>query len=243
MSEFRGKLVSAIDQTKAMLTSAITDMESSKKAVKVLEKELNDLETALETHDSIMGESQPHGQGELIDGANAIKKEGKYRKPKNIKSSKHRPKVVLGDHEKMLLRGAYYEVDPDTMRPRYKVQDIQGRFNVSSGEMYRILESLKRGLPNRIQGWRRLPLDAGTVPPLKTEDCAPLTEASAYLFETYGRHSYRWQNQSQKEAFESCEAQMGSAIMKKAIDWAFKKGITNVKAIITASYGWEKVRK
>jgi len=69
----------------------------------------------------------------------------------------------------------------------------------------------------------------------KKATLGPETPTSEYFFSKTGRK--RWQNQLQKELFESAEADLGVEAMTRAINWALLKGITNIQSIITAARG------
>ncbi|MFQ5925610.1 MAG: hypothetical protein ACE5IE_06410 [Dehalococcoidia bacterium] len=69
----------------------------------------------------------------------------------------------------------------------------------------------------------------------KEEGAKPssLSPATKYLFEKTRRK--QWPNLLQKEKFEECEQEVGSARMIEAIDWALTSGISNIKSMITAA--------
>jgi len=74
---------------------------------------------------------------------------GKYRKPDIIKRSFHRKPVRHTVLEKAKIRAAYYE-ESVSGKKRYTSKEIQQKFNVSSGELYRIIHAKQDPLNRRI---------------------------------------------------------------------------------------------
>jgi hypothetical protein len=70
-------------------------------------------------------------QVELVEGAKELKKLGPFRKPKDIRSSKHKPPVSLSTElEVAIIKDYHNEV---------LIDEIVRKCNTSPGEVYRVL--------------------------------------------------------------------------------------------------------
>jgi hypothetical protein len=67
------------------------------------------------------------------------------------------------------------------------------------------------------------------------------TDAGKHFFTKTRRK--RWANAVQRDKFEQAEAEVGSARMKEAVDWALVSGISNIKAIISAARNGKRAKK